>query len=431
MARIGPIDDLLRNRGPYTPKEVPDDFTLDDYKLGLDGKVLVVGAGGLGCEIIKNLAMCGFKSIDVIDMDTIDISNLNRQFLFRDEDIGKSKAEVACVAVAKVVNAKIGPINRLAEVENEEDGAVLTPHFCTIQGMPIEWYQLFDLVICGLDSVEARRWMNATLHAFLPERIIPMIDGGTEGFRGQARVIIPGQSLCYECTLFTVAPKVTYPVCTIANTPRLPEHCIEWASQLAWPRHFPDRSFDGDDPDDVDWMFETAKKRAELFGISGVTRQLTLGVVKNIIPAIALTNAIIAALCCNEAFKLMTNSNPLLDNYMMYSGDQGIYTYTFATSKTKDCAVCGNQAKQLKVPRGWTLEEFLEHLTTVQNIQVMRPSVATKSKQLYLQSPPLLEEATRPNLMKTLSSLIDEHEEMILTDPALPITMKLIVKFTG
>ena len=161
------------------------------------------------------------------------------------------------------------------------------------------------------------------------------------GFKGQSKVILPTLTACIECQLDLNTPQTTYPLCTIQNTPRLPEHCISWASVLEWPRVFKDKKMDTDDPDHIGWLFERASRRAADFKIEGVTWSLTQGVVKNIvrrryiwpasfvqravdcgllcprqIPAIASTNAIIAASSCNEAFKIATTSAPYLDNYM-------------------------------------------------------------------------------------------------------------------
>lgn len=163
-------------------------------------KVLVVGAGGLGCELLKDLAMMGFGDVHVIDMDTIDLSNLNRQFLFRKKDVNSSKAEVA----AKFINERV-PTCRV------------TPHHCKIQDKDEDFYRQFHFVICGLDSVVARRWINGMLVSLLSydddqqldnSSVIPLIDGGTEGFKGNVRVILPGITPCIDCTLDLFPPQV-------------------------------------------------------------------------------------------------------------------------------------------------------------------------------------------------------------------------------
>lgn len=105
----------------------------------------------------------------------------------------------------------------------------VTPHFCKIQDKDQDFYRKFNIVVCGLDSLVARRWINGMITSLLvyeddgsldPSTIVPLIEGGTEGFKGHARVIVPGFTACIECNLDLFPPQVTYPLCTIANTPR-------------------------------------------------------------------------------------------------------------------------------------------------------------------------------------------------------------------
>ena len=265
------------------------------------------------------------------------------------------------------------------------------------------------------------------------DSIKPLIDGGTEGFKGQARVILPSITSCIECQLDMHAPRAAVPLCTIASIPRQPEHCIEWAHVIAWDEEKPFPKLDKDDPEHVAWLYQKAAARAEEFDIPGVTYALTQGTIKNIIPAIASTNAIIAAACCNEAFKLATSSVPCLgfdNNYMMYSGNDSIYTYTFNHEKKPDCPVCSDEARPLEVDPKATLEELLESLAVRPEAQLKKPNIRAEGKTLYMRVPQSLEEMTRPNLSKTLHELgLENGQHVVVTDPAFMTEFNFVLKF--
>lgn len=172
-----------------------------------EARILMVGAGGIGCELLKNLVLAGFGEVHIVDLDTIDLSNLNRQFLFRHEHIKKSKA-----LVAKDAAHKFNPDVKLeAYMANIKDSQ-----------FNVDWFKGFTMVFNALDNLDARRHVNKMCIA----ADIPLVESGTTGFNGQVQVIKKGVSACYDCT-----PKETpksFPVCTIRSTPSQPIHCIVW-----------------------------------------------------------------------------------------------------------------------------------------------------------------------------------------------------------
>lgn len=225
------------------------------------------------------------------------------------------------------------------------------------------------------------------------------------------------------------APRPAVPLCTIATIPRQPQHCIEWAHQIAWQEKRKDDTFDSDDMEHISWIYNAAYERAQHFHIHGVTFQMTQGVVKNIIPAIASTNAVIAASTTSEVLKIATGCNPFLTNYMMYAGEEGVYTYTFEAEKKPDCPVCGELARKLNVDPNMTLGEFIDSLGERAEAQLKKPSMRTEEKTLYQRFPPQLEEMTRPHLGKKLADLIEDGEEVAVSDPAYTTTFRFRLHF--
>ncbi|XP_061825882.1 SUMO-activating enzyme subunit 2 [Nerophis lumbriciformis] len=208
-------------------------------------KVLVVGAGGIGCELLKNLVLTGFKNIEVIDLDTIDVSNLNRQFLFQKKHVGKSKAQVAKESALQFCPS--------ANITAYHD-SIMNPDYT------VEFFKDFILVMNALDNRAARNHVNRMCLA----ADITLIESGTAGYLGQVTVIKKGMTECYECQ--PKPTQKTFPGCTIRNTPSEPIHCIVWAKYL-FNQLFGEEDADQDvSPDTADpeaaWKPEETAARA-------------------------------------------------------------------------------------------------------------------------------------------------------------------------
>lgn len=183
-------------------------------KLGKQ-KYFLVGAGAIGCELLKNFAMIGLAAaggeITVTDMDTIEKSNLNRQFLFRPWDVTKMKSETAAAAV-KQMNPSIhitGHQNRVGpETEKIYDD---------------DFFESLDGVTNALDNVDARMYMDRRCVYYRK----PLLESGTLGTKGNVQVVIPFLTESYSSS--QDPPEKSIPICTLKNFPNAIEHTLQWA----------------------------------------------------------------------------------------------------------------------------------------------------------------------------------------------------------
>jgi ubiquitin-like 1-activating enzyme E1 B len=228
-----------------------------------ESRVLLIGAGGIGCELLKNLVCCSFGSglvlpgnvtngaqqaapsaatpqrragIVVIDLDTIDLSNLNRQFLFRKQHIKKPKAFVAKESASQF-NPSVNIDAQHASIFDKQYN--------------VDFFRGFGLVFNALDNLAARRHVNRMCLA----AGVPLIESGTTGFNGQVQAIQKGVTECYDCNPKPV--QKSFPICTIRSTPSQPIHCIVWAKSYLFPELF------GTSEDDAPDMAETESDEKE------------------------------------------------------------------------------------------------------------------------------------------------------------------------
>ncbi|MBM4248010.1 MAG: ThiF family adenylyltransferase [Euryarchaeota archaeon] len=152
-------------------------------------RVLVVGAGALGNEVVKNLVLSGYRRISLVDMDRVVYSNLNRCVFFSEEDSRRKRLK------AEVVASKAGLLDREARI---------VPYDHRIEELPDGFFGDHDLVLGCLDNIAARLHINARTYP----RLIPYVDGATLGTVGKVQVVLPPETPCLECGMNRTHMKV-------------------------------------------------------------------------------------------------------------------------------------------------------------------------------------------------------------------------------
>ncbi|KAF8311823.1 ubiquitin activating enzyme [Clavulina sp. PMI_390] len=186
-----------------------------------NNRQFLVGSGAIGCEMLKNWSMMGLGSgpqglIHVTDLDTIEKSNLNRQFLFRAKDLGNFKSDAAAAAVADMnpdLKGKIFPKQEAVGPDSEN-----------IYGD--EFFAGIDGVTNALDNVKARLYMDQRCVLYAK----PLLESGTLGTKGNTQVVVPYLTESYSSS--QDPPEKQTPSCTLKSFPHVINHCIEWSREV-------------------------------------------------------------------------------------------------------------------------------------------------------------------------------------------------------
>lgn len=277
-----------------------------DQNLLKNGKVVIVGTGALGSVIGLTLAQAGVGQITLIDMDTIEYSNLNRQILFRESDVGKSKVKVAQNYLQKV-NSEI-------EIEGISE---------RVQELPLSTYNPTHsegviVIVDALDNFESRRWLNAVA----VEKKLPLISGGMFGHLGNVQLILPEITPCLDCQ------------------PLIPERELQKACSP---------------PGEV--RRELEEKKNSENKLDDITKDV------DYFPALGSVATVVGGIMSHETLKILQQlpHDKLMLEYL-FMDLEAMSFIKVPLSRRLDCVVCSSRYKLTGIPFHIDLKENLEDL---------------------------------------------------------------------
>jgi len=209
---VGVMDEFSPCRSRYDGQIVI--FGKTYLKILRDKKLFIVGAGAIGCEHIKNFSMMGIRNMIVTDMDHIENSNLNRQFLFRKTDIGQPKSVTAALK-AKTMNPEV----RITAQQNKVGRETLNIY-------NQDFFKNIDIIANALDNIEARLFVDSLCVKYRK----PLLEAGTLGTKGNVQCIIPDLTESYGS--LQDPPEQSIAVCTLKLFPYKYEHIVQYARDV-------------------------------------------------------------------------------------------------------------------------------------------------------------------------------------------------------
>jgi len=309
-------------------------FRLEGWsqKLVKDSRVLIAGVGGLGCETAKNLAMLGVGHLDLVDLDIIEHSNLNRQILFAGAKMGEPKA-IAAARKLKEINSNI----------------IIKAYYTSLERLDPAIYRAADVIVGGLDSMNARLNLNTQSVRFRK----PLVDGGVSGYHGHVYTIFPYKNACYECYPVPEGETDEMAACTVVGIPRKRIHCV-FKGNLAFKEKF-DRD---PNPKDVNDIIFIQKYANNLVKEHNFLPEYSKGDIVKIIdrhdPGIITINAVISALQSHETVKILhwnkgqKGLGRPIKSYVVFNGITMKF-YHIEKPRNLQCSQCGKKVRRVTI----------------------------------------------------------------------------------